>query len=132
MPEALEVIDGYVEAVMSGNVPVDKLVVTRRVSQGLGEYRQLNDAVAALHQLDSEGIEVNPGECVMYVITSAKSKDLTRRVRALPLLSDGGYDADAYVELLLRGAETMLTPMGWDRESLRDIMTKNGPGERNF
>jgi hypothetical protein len=132
VPEALEVIDRYAETVISGTVPLDKLVVTRRVSRALEEYKQLNDAVAALHQLDAEGIEVNPGENVRYVITSAKSKDLSRRVRAEPLLSDEGYDPEAYVDLLLRAAETILMPMGWDRETLYENMRRNGLRYVNF
>lgn len=118
VPEALGVLDQYAEDAASGTVPLDRLLVTRRVSKPLDEYRQVNDAVAALHQLDSEGIEVNPGEQVRFVITCAKSGDLDRRVRAEPFASDGEYDPDAYVDLLLRAAETMLVPMGWDRERL--------------
>jgi DNA polymerase elongation subunit (family B) len=118
VPEALAVLDRYVDEAMSGTVPTDRLLVTRRVSKTLKEYRQVNDAVAALHQLDSEGIGVNPGEQVRFVITGAGSRDLESRVRAEPFASDGEYDPEAYADLLLRGAETLLMPMGCDREVL--------------
>ena len=126
VPEALDVVDRYVDEVLSGTVPPDKLLVTRRVSKTLGEYRQVNDAVAALQQLEAEGIEVNPGEQVRFVITSARSRDLRDRVRAEPFVSEGEYDPGAYVDLVLRAAETMLMPMGWDRVRLSERMSNNG------
>ena len=118
VPEALEVVDGYVDDTLSGTVPVDRLLVTRRVSKPLGDYRQVNDAVAALDQLGSHGLEVNPGELLSYVITCRGSRDLGRRVRAEPFASEGEYDPGAYVDLLLRAAETVLMPLGWDRARL--------------
>jgi len=123
VPSALDILDRYVETVRSGTVPLDKLVVTKRVSQPLEHYRHVNDAVSALSQLDLEGIEVNPGEKVRYVITDGRSRDLGRRVRPEPLLYlDDKYDAEAYVDLLLRGTETMLHPMGYTRERLSEIL----------
>ena len=132
VPEALDVVDRYVDEAISGTVPAERLLLTRRVSKALGDYSQLNDAVAALHQLDSEGIEVNPGEQVRFVITSSKSRDLGRRVRAEPFASDGEYDPEAYVDLLLRAAETMLMPMGWDRARLLTEYAGKGAGDGKF
>ena len=118
VPEALEVLDRYVDDAISGTVPPHKLLVTKRVSKTLDEYRQVNDAAVALHQLDAEGMEVNPGEQVRFVITCAGSKDLGRRVSAEPFASEGDYDPEAYVDLLIRASETLLMPMGLDREKL--------------
>lgn len=132
VPEALDVLDRYVEGALSGTVPASKLLVTRSVSKPLDDYRQVNDAVSALHQLHSEGIEVNPGEQVRFVVTRARSRDLDDRVRAEPFVSDGEYDPEAYVDLLLRAAETVLTPMGWDLSSLLKRAGGDGLKNANF
>ena len=132
VPEALAVLDGYVEDALSGTVPASKLLVARSVSKPLDGYRHVSDAVSALHQLCSEGIEVNPGERVRFVITSAGSRDLGDRVRAEPFASDGEYDPEAYVDLLLRAAETVLTPMGWDRPRLLGRGGGDGLKNANF
>ncbi|MGD9963442.1 MAG: hypothetical protein AB7S97_06050, partial [Thermoplasmata archaeon] len=132
VPEALAVLDGYVEDALSGTVPASKLLVTRTVSKPLDGYRQVNDSAAALHQLCSEGMEVNPGERVRFVITRAGSRDLGDRVRAEPFASDGEYDPEAYVDLLLRAAETVLTPMGWDRARLLGRAGAKGLKRGNF
>jgi hypothetical protein len=53
-------------------------------------------------------------------------------VRAEPLLSGEEYDPEAYVDLVLRAAETMLMPMGWDRERLLGMIERNGGQKPKF
>ncbi len=119
IPSSLDIVDGYVEAVRSRTVPLEKLVMTKRVSQALGEYRQMNDSVAALMQMDGKGFEVNPGEGVRFIICDRDSRDPGRRVKVEQFMTgDEEYDVEAYVDLILRGAEGLLLPFGCDRERL--------------
>jgi DNA polymerase elongation subunit (family B) len=119
IPSSLDIVDGYVEAVRSKTVPLEKLVMTKRVSQALGEYRQMNDSVAALMQMDGKGFEVNPGEGVRFIICDRDSRDPGRRVKVEQFMTgDEEYDVEAYVDLVLRGAEGLLLPFGYDRERL--------------
>jgi len=128
VPSALEIVKDYVETVRSQTVPLNKLLMTRRISQGLGEYEQFNDSVSALMQLDCEGFEVNPGEAVRYLICDCRSKDPKRRVKVDSFISgDEEYDVDAYVELLLRGVEGMLLPFGYDKERLSAMFNAKNP-----
>ncbi len=128
VPSSLEIVDSYVEAVRSGTVPLSKLLMTKRVSQGLGDYRQFNDSVAALMQLDGEGFEVNPGEAVRFLICDCRSRDPKRRVKVQPFMTgDEEYDADAYVDLLLRGAEGLLLPFGYDMQHLSGMFGSRSP-----
>jgi DNA polymerase elongation subunit (family B) len=127
VPSALDIVGEYVEAVRAGTVPLERLLITRRVSQGLSEYRQFNDGVAALTQLGAEGFEVHPGEAVRYVMQDRSSRDPAKRVRAEAFLAPGdGYDEGAYVDLVLRGAEGMLLPFGFDLGRLRVIFHHKG------
>jgi DNA polymerase elongation subunit (family B) len=126
VPSTLDVVGEYVEAVRAGTAPLEKLLVTRRVSQGIGEYRQFNDGVAALAQLDAEGFDVHPGETVRYVMQDRSSRDPTRRVKVEAFLGPrDGYDAEAYVDLVLRGPG-MLLPFGLDLGRLRGIFSGGG------
>jgi len=128
MPSVLDVVSSYVDALRSQTVPLNKLLITKRTSQGLRGYRQFNDGVAALMQLDSEGIDINPGEAVRYVICDCRSKDPAKRVKVDAFI-DGSeeYDPEAYVDLLLRGAEGMLLPFGYTREKLFEIFEARSP-----
>jgi len=128
IPSALEIVEGYVEALRSGTVPLGKLLVTRRISQGLGEYSQFNDSVAALMQLDGEGFDVNPGEAVRYLVCDCKSKDPRKRVIVDSFIrGDEEYDVDIYVDLLLRGVEGMLLPFGYGMENLSKLFGAKAP-----
>jgi len=119
IPSSLDIVDDYVEAVRSRTVPLEKLVMAKRVSQALGEYRQMNDSVAALMQMDGKGFEVNPGEGVRFIICDRDSRDPGRRVKVEQFMTgDEEYDVEAYVDLVLRGAEGLLLPFGYDRERL--------------
>jgi DNA polymerase elongation subunit (family B) len=128
IPSALDIVNGYVDTVRSQTVPFNKLLMTKRISQGLGAYQQFNDSVAALMQLDDEGFDVNPGEAVRFLIRDCKSKDPRKRVKVDSFISgDEEYDVDAYVELLLRGAEGMLLPFGYTKERLSEFFNAKSP-----
>jgi len=131
VPSALDIVDEYVEAVRSGTIPLNKLLITRRVSQELGEYQQFNDAVAALKQLDDVGFDVNPGEAVKYLICDCRSKESHKRVKIDSFISGNeGYDVEAYLDLLLRGVEGMLLPFGYDMERLSATFDTKNPRSR--
>jgi DNA polymerase elongation subunit (family B) len=124
----LGIVGEYVEALRSQTVPLRKLLMTRSVSQSLDEYSQFNDNVAALMQLDERGFKVNPGEGVRYLVLDCKSKDHNKRVKIDSFLSgDEAYDVEAYVDLLLRGVEGMLSPFGFDKEKLSEIFGARNP-----
>ena len=128
IPSAMGIVEEYVETARSGTVPPNKLLITRRISQGLDQYQQFNDGVAALMQLDGEGFEVNPGEAVRYLVRDCKSKDHKARVRVDAFVSEGDeYDVDFYVDLLLRGTEGMLLPFGYDMLRLATIFDAKNP-----
>ncbi|UCE81386.1 MAG: hypothetical protein JSV94_02940 [Methanobacteriota archaeon] len=121
IPEALEVLPEFVKAVRSQTVPLRKLFLRRRISKGIEDYEQFNDGLAALKQLRREGATLHPGEAVRYVITDRKSRADRARVRVEPLISgDEEYDAEAYVDLLVRAAETLFLPFGYTREKLHE------------
>ena len=128
LPSAMDVVNGYVEAVRSGTTPLSKLLMTKRISQELGAYRQFNDSVAALMQLDDEGFDVNPGEAVRYLICDCRSRDPRKRVKVSSFLTGSEeYDTEAYVDLLLRGVEGMLLPFGYDMEKLSQMFEAKNP-----
>jgi DNA polymerase elongation subunit (family B) len=122
IPSALSIVQEYVDALRSGGVPLNKLLITRSISQGIQEYQQFNDGVAALMQLDGEGFDVSPGEAVRYLVRDCGSKDHRKRVKIDSFISgDEEYDVEFYVKLLLRGVEGLLLPFGYDAERLSEL-----------
>jgi len=92
--------------------PAD-LAVTRRVSKPAGEYSRETRAVAALRRYAARGVERHPGQSVEYVVVDDDA-DGRQRVR-LPFEDCSDYDVEHYADRLVRAAETVLSPFGWDR-----------------
>jgi DNA polymerase elongation subunit (family B) len=117
---ALEVMDSYLAKLRERGVPLDKLVLRKRVSKAFEEYTQFTHSYAALKQMEEMGFPVPPGRSVEYVICDGESRNPWERVKAASFI-DGGeeYDVREYEDLLLRSAADLLVPFGWSFEALR-------------
>ncbi|HYK94030.1 MAG TPA: DNA polymerase domain-containing protein [Thermoplasmata archaeon] len=119
LPRLLARIDLFAARLKDGAWPREELLLTHRLSQPAQEYVVFTDTVAALRQLASLGLTREPGEYVRYVVVDRSQRSWARRVRVAEALDDATpYDADAYLELLARAAETLLIPIGVRREDL--------------
>ncbi len=126
VPEALEVLRKWVRRVWREDVDLEDLILTLRISRSLEEYSVFNNQVAALTQLKGEDVEVHPGEVIRFVLLDSESKVADERLRIADLLEGGeAYDKAKYVELLCRMGETLLQPLGYDRERIARLMTED-------
>ncbi len=126
IPEALQVVKSYVYLIRTGTVPVEELVIEKRLSKNPNEYRNLVPQAIAARHLAEEGMEVHAGQTINYILTYNNSK-ITRN-RALPTeLMDGGsgFDSERYVDLLLSSTANLLLPFGYDLAALRDSCQAN-------
>jgi len=113
------VLAEYALRLWEGRVPLEELTITKTISKKPEEYRHDTLSALAAKQLARKGIAVHPGEAVRYVIQRDGVADKAARVRPLELLGDdAGYDAAKYVDLLVRAAETVLNPCGYDAARL--------------
>ena len=99
--------------------PAD-LVVRTATSKALADYDQRTRTVAALERYRDHGVARNPGQDVRFVVVDDDRRDRDR-VR-LPWESIDGYDVTFYETLLVRAAESVLSPLGWDRERIRQSL----------
>lgn len=123
IPETIEVLREYMGKVLEHEFAHADMVFKTHVSRGCDDYRQFNDRVAALRQYRQEGIEIEPGQSVRYIITDHRSKSYSKRV-IIPETADGNteYDSAKYCEYLLRAAESILLPFGYTDKRLDEIM----------
>ena len=123
LPNAIAVLKGYAARVLEGQSDPNELVFTTRVSRTLEGYKVFNDQVAELAQMAQEGVEVNPGESVRYVILDHTSKNPNLRVKLAERLESGEqYDRYRYLELLLRVGESILRPFGYTEDKLQELL----------
>ena len=119
VPAVLDVLAEHALRLWDGQVALEDLTITKTISKEPAEYRHDTLSALAAKQLARKGIAVHPGEAVRYVIQQEGAADKAARVRPLELLGDdAGYDAAKYVDLLVRAAETVLVPCGYDAARL--------------
>ncbi len=124
IPKALKVMRTYVTMLRMGKVPIEDLVLEKRLSKSPEEYtNHVEQAIAAGH-LAKEGGSVHGGQNVSYVITSGASRIFDNRAIPIELLDERAhYDSEKYVTLLLSSAVNILLPFGYDLEYLRTCVT---------
>jgi DNA polymerase elongation subunit (family B) len=123
IPEVFEVLLDFVLKLRNGEVEPSELVISKTLSQDPSDYKVDNLTALATQQLEDVGVRIHPGERVPYVIRDARSKVKEDRVRAAPLIGpEDGYDEEKYTELLLKAAEEVLIPFGYDMSLLRRLV----------
>ena len=125
IPEAMEVLERFSRRVLGGECSPDELILTKRVSRTLEEYVQFNDTRCALQRLKGAGLDIPAGESVRYVVTDSSARDPAKRTVPVQFFEkerDWRYDRGIYYKLLLRAAEEMLSPFGYDMERLDRIV----------
>ncbi|QLH75329.1 MAG: hypothetical protein HPY73_07715 [Methanomassiliicoccales archaeon] len=111
LPDVIAVARHFVEELRAGTVPLQKLVITKRVSRELEEYApRRSETLEALRALKASGFRVPPGEMLGYVILSGEGKAKPSQL----LDGDEAYDAERYVDLVRRAASELLSPFDHD------------------
>jgi DNA polymerase-2 len=121
MPKALGLINRYLSLLRTGKVPIEDLVIEKRLSKTPSEYSNHVPQAIAARGLVKEGMDVHAGQNISYIISNNDSKILRNRALPVELVDDTPYDPAAYVELLLSSAVNLFLPFGYDLNSLRRI-----------
>ncbi|SDY35263.1 type B DNA-directed DNA polymerase [Halobellus clavatus] len=117
-PDAvLTVLDTAVSKLYAGDLDPQRLVERNRVAKPLEAYSQNTQNVAALERAAEQDLSVHPGQDVAYVVVDDEktSRDRVALAREDP----DSYDPAYYETQLLRAVESVLAPLGWDRERIR-------------
>ena len=126
VPGLLEIVREAVLMLRSGKANPAELVIRRNISKEAGEY--LNNSISAVisRMLESAGIHVAAGETVHFIIIDQSGKRNPEKAKPVGLYSlDDGYDSMKYTELVLKAAETLLLPFGYDFKTLGRMFQPN-------
>jgi DNA polymerase elongation subunit (family B) len=125
---ALLLITRTIDKLMTGEIKLQDLVISKLLGQGLDKYKSLFPHVSAAIQLAIEGKSTSVGESVEYIFTNSGHTNPLYRVRPGVLMEQNGdfdYDKEKYRELLLEAAETMLGYFGFDRTAYGESPKRN-------
>jgi DNA polymerase-2 len=101
LTEAREVLERYLARVEEGSVPIEELVISRRLTRPANGYKHASATAIAAKQLDRAGVALRPGETIEYIVTDADSNYADDRVRALTMWESWrGYDVSEYQRAL--------------------------------
>jgi DNA polymerase II len=129
IPVVLAHLEEFMQTLKTGGVSARELIITRRISQKLEEYRVNTPSVQALEQLEAAGITLYPGQRVGYVLRDPVSAYASEpRVRPAPFLEEGeSYDWKKYRALLLRAAGEVLVSFGINLKDLEGRFSDPAP-----
>jgi DNA polymerase-2 len=116
--KAFKIFNAALNDLRTGRVPVEKLVITSRISKKLERYKSLTPAVRAARQLfEQTGKRIGPGQKVRFVYIKG-TPDVCPWELFIPL-DPTKLDQEKYVELLARAASSVLYPFGVEVEGLK-------------
>lgn len=121
IPDALRVVKKYRRKLLEREVPVWDLVVTKRLSKDLEDYKQKVSQVIAGEQLKKKGFEISAGKSIKFLYINAKHRNYRRRVKAKQLIEEGtNPDVRKYLFLLYSAASNILSPFGYSPKKVND------------
>ena len=113
---ALLLVTRTMDKVMTGEIQIKDLVVSKMLRQDLTKYRSLFPHVSAALQLTEARKSLVRGDIIQYIYTDGANKNPLRRAMPLDLISEEqDYDKEKYREMLLEAAESILGYFGFDR-----------------
>ena len=119
VPEIMDHLGDFVARLKEGRVETQELVITRRLTQTLEEYRVKTPSAMALEQFESMGLTVRPGQKVAYLLRDSGLSSGDKRILPAPFLEGGeDYDQKKYLEMLLKAAAELLVTFGLDYKDL--------------
>ena len=108
-----------VNSIENGKVPVNDLIVSKRVTKRPEEYKQDLKSVSAVKRAKIfHSVDYSPGETVDYVVVDSSKRGVGRVKN--PFYEDVNcYDEIFYVEKVLEAAESVLSSLGLTDKELR-------------
>jgi DNA polymerase elongation subunit (family B) len=134
--KALLLVTKTIDRIMTGDIQLQDLVVSKLLGQGLEKYKSLFPHVSAAIQLSKTGKSPMVGEGIEYIHIDAHHTNPLRRVKPTDLIIQGealNYDKEKYREMLIEAAETVLGFFGFDSAIYGDTAKKkNGKWWHKF
>ncbi|HEV2297193.1 MAG TPA: DNA polymerase domain-containing protein [Candidatus Acidoferrales bacterium] len=108
---ARAILTRYLERVEEGDVMVEDLVISKRLTRSPRDYQKASLTAIAAQQLFGREVKLRPGQVIEYVITDAEAAVPNDRVRAYALWEGWrGYDRKKYREMLRGAFDLFLKP----------------------
>ncbi|MBN2602726.1 MAG: hypothetical protein JXA91_01175 [Candidatus Thermoplasmatota archaeon] len=123
IPDCIKIMCEHGRYLLNGDVAYDDLIITSRVSKNVSLYKVNTLVSAALLQLKDQGIFLEPGQVVRYVVKDENSSCYYKRVCIAENLSNNrDLDIDFYLRTIARCGESILIPFGYKKEYFEKML----------
>ncbi|MDH5746841.1 MAG: hypothetical protein OEZ21_07815 [Candidatus Bathyarchaeota archaeon] len=120
IPSALNVLREYAARLVSNQVTIQDLLISKRLSKRPSDYSHDVFQAIAAKQLEKAGFEVSAGQTVRYLIVDSRNRTVYNRVSAAELLKPKiRYDVEKYLNMLISAGETLLGVFGYSKSAIR-------------
>ncbi len=113
---AVERVKETLERILSGDIAIAELAISKILRMPIERYRTLFPHVVSAIQLCQKQRRVKPGDLLDYVYVDNQQMNPMKRVAPTELAES--YDVDKYAEMLLDVAESILGVFGFSRTQL--------------
>jgi DNA polymerase-2 len=111
LPAAVDLMRRKIDDLLQGRVPPTDLIITRRLSRDLDQFKGISDSASAARQMQANDRSVQAGQKVEYIrILGTESGVQAVDYRHWP--ADSSIDKGHYCELLMRAVYQLLSPLG--------------------
>ncbi|HDQ60072.1 MAG TPA: hypothetical protein ENN30_02660 [Candidatus Woesearchaeota archaeon] len=119
--KALNIIDGTIKKLKSGNVPVEQVVIYTQLTRKIDSYESIGPHVAAAMKAEKKGYKFEPGHMIKYVITKGAGSISDRAVILSEFEgSENIYDPDYYIDnQVLPAVEKIFEVLGYSKDELK-------------
>ena len=117
LEEALLCITKTIDKIMTREIALEDLIISKQLRMNIHNYRNIFPHVAAAMQL-SNNERVSRGDNIEYVYTDSQHQNPLSRVVPAQFIRNNDsldYDKEKYREMLLDASETVLGIFGFDR-----------------
>jgi DNA polymerase elongation subunit (family B) len=117
LEDALFCITKTIDKVMTRDIELQDLVISKQLRMNIYNYRSIFPHVAAAIQL-SNNERISKGDNIEYVYTNSQHQNPLSRVVPAQFIRNNDsleYDKEKYKEMLLDASETVLGIFGFDR-----------------
>jgi len=121
---ALDLLRRRAEKLRAGDIPLDDLIITQRLSRELSQYKTPSPAARAAAQLATLEKSMAPGQVIHFLYIKEKPGVLAWRA-GLPFNYHQINTAE-YLKLLARAASNILQPLGVTERTLVDLLGLHG------
>ena len=111
LPEAVNLMRQYIDKLYRGEVPPSDLIVTRRMSREIGQFKSVSESASAARQMMAHNRPVEAGQRIEYIYIRGERPGV-QAVDYLHWPDDQMIDKQRYCKLLMRAIHQLLSPLG--------------------